>query len=399
MEGQAVRLGMLHKMHGSKPVAVVIIPTYNEAKTIGKMIKFLLRRLFPTISDWQMKLLIVDDTSPDGTYKIVEKLRKKYDNLYLYLNPRKMGIGYAYVVGFRYAMKTLKADVIIEFDGDFQHPPEAIPLMLKKIQKGADYVLGSRKIKGGSVPKEWGWKRKFLTFFGGFMARFILFFPSKAFSKITDPTTGLKASRVKGFADAMKMDNLHSYNFGYKMDFLYQMVKLGARIKEIPLKFQLRRAGQSKITPSTAKDILRTVILLRWEDQTTQSFLKFAVVGFIGYLVNAIGLEAFYRLGAAPNWAAALGAELAIISNFSLNNIWSFAYKRISGLGAIFKKFLVFNATSAGAVVIQFLVVGWGTRWAGNQSRQLWLIVAIVFLIVPYNWLMYNKIIWRKKHS
>jgi len=182
-----------------KPVAVVIIPTYNEAETIGRMIDYLFQKTFPKIKDWQMRLLIVDDTSPDGTYKIVQKLQKKYPHLYLYLNPKKMGIGYAYVVGFRYAMEKLGADVVIEFDGDFQHPPEMIPKMLKEIEKGADYVLGSRKIPGGSVPKEWGWKRKFFTFVGGFVARFILFFPSKAFFQITDPTTGLKASNQFSF--------------------------------------------------------------------------------------------------------------------------------------------------------------------------------------------------------
>lgn len=380
-----------------KPVAVVIIPTYNEAETIGRMIDYLFQKTFPKIKDWQMRLLIVDDTSPDGTYKIVQKLQKKYPHLYLYLNPKKMGIGYAYVVGFRYAMEKLGADVVIEFDGDFQHPPEMIPKMLKEIEKGADYVLGSRKIPGGSVPKEWGWKRKFFTFVGGFVARFILFFPSKAFFQITDPTTGLKASRVKGFVDRMDLDNLYSYKFGYKLEFLYKMVKLGAKVKELPLKFQLRRGGESKIAPDTAKDIFRSVILSRWHDQTTQSFIKFGVVGFIGYLVNALGLELFYHLGLPPGPAAALGAELAIISNFTWNNLWTFSYKRISGATNIIRKFLAFNLTSAGAVVIQFVVVGLGSWLTGDQWRQVWLVIAIGFFVIPYNWLMYNKVIW--KHS
>ena len=386
-------------MENKKPVAVVVIPTYNEAKTIGKMVKHLFRRTFPEIKNWRMKLLVVDDTSPDGTYKIIQKLQKKYENLYLYLNPKKMGIGYAYARGFKYAMKNLKADVVIEFDGDFQHPPAEIPIMLREINRGYDYVLGSRKIPGGSVPEEWGLKRKTFTFVGGFVARLILFFPSKAFWQITDPTTGLKASRVKGFVDRMDMDNLYSYRFGYKLEFLYKMVKLGAKIKEIPLKFQLRKAGQSKIAPDTAKDIFRTIILLRWHDQATQSFLKFAIVGFVGYVVNAIGLEVFYRLGLPPGWAAAAGAELAIISNFTWNNLWTFSYKKISGILNIVKKFLVFNLTSAGAVIIQFIVVGLGTKFTGDQWRQIWLIIAIGFFIIPYNWLIYNKFIWKKKHN
>ena len=384
-------------MRKQKPIAVIVIPTYNEAKTIGKMIDYLFKRIFPSIRGWQMKLLIVDDTSPDGTYKIVQRLQKKYKDLYLYLNPKKMGIGYAYVVGFKYAMEKLKAEVVIEFDGDFQHPPETIPLLLKEIESGADYVLGSRKIPGGSVPRNWGLKRKLFTYLGGFLARFILFFPFKPFWQITDPTTGLKVSRVKGFVDRLNMDNLYSYKFGYKLQFLYQMVKLGAKVKEIPLQFQLREAGSSKIAPDTAKDIFRTVILCRWHDPLTQKFLKFGTVGFIGYLVNAIGLWYLARLGWAEWLVWFLSTELAIISNFTWNNFWTFKEEKFTHLSKIIRKFFQFNLTSAGALLIQSVVGSSLTLLLGQQYRQFILPFVIVFLVLPYNWLMYNKVIWKRR--
>ena len=384
-------------MRKQKPIAVIVIPTYNEAKTIDKMIDYLFGRIFPSIRDWQMKLLIVDDTSPDGTYKIVQRLQKKYKDLYLYLNPKKMGIGYAYVVGFKYAMEKLKAEVVIEFDGDFQHPPETIPLLLKEIESGADYVLGSRKIPGGSVPRNWGLKRKLFTYLGGFLARFILFFPFKPFWQITDPTTGLKVSRVKGFVDRLNMDNLYSYKFGYKLQFLYQMVKLGAKVKEIPLQFQLREAGSSKIAPDTAKDIFRTVILCRWHDPLTQKFLKFGTVGFIGYLVNAIGLWYLARLGWVEWLVWLLSTELAIISNFTWNNFWTFKEEKFTHLGKIIRKFFQFNLTSAGALLIQSVVGSSLTLLLGQQYRQFILPFVIVFLVLPYNWLMYNKVIWKRR--
>ena len=377
--------------------AVVVIPTYNEAETIGKMIDHLFSVTFPESPTWNCKVLIVDAKSPDGTSEIVKEKQKKYSNLDLYVEEKKEGIGAAYVKGFRRAMEKLDADVVIEFDGDFQHPPEAIPVMLSEIDKGYDYILGSRKIKGGSNPKGWGFKRVFFSEVGGLAARFILFFPTKKFFSITDPTTGLKASRVDGFVNKMKMDNLYSRSFGYKLEFLYQMVNLGAKVKEIPLKFQLREAGESKIASGTPKDILRTTILLRLNDPKTQSFIKFGVVGFVGYLVNALGLELFYYLGLSAGIAAALGAELSIISNFTWNNLWTFSSKKISGVANIVKKFLAFNLTSAGAVIIQFIVVGLGTRFFGDQWRQILLIIAIGFFIIPYNWLMYNKFIWKKK--
>jgi len=379
----------------NKQTAVVIVPTYNEADGIATMIDYLFQKTFPSIKNWQMLLLIVDDTSPDGTYKIIQDKQKKYPNLKLLLNPDKAGIGGAYVKGFKYAMDHLDADVVIEFDADFQHPPETIPQLLTQIDSGFDYVLGSRKIKGGSNPKGWGFKRLFFSEAGGLVARFILFFPFKNFFKITDPTTGLKASRTKGFVDKLDMDHLYSVQFGYKLEFLFQMVQLGAKIKEIPLQFGLRQAGESKISSQTAKDILRTVILLRLNDPFVKKFLKFGTVGFIGYLINAFGLSLFARLGLFE-WAVwALATEAAIISNFILNNIWTFHSDQITGLIQISKKFFQFNLTSAGALLIQTVA---GTLLVSffGPHRQLFLPFIIVFLVLPYNWLMYNKVIWKK---
>ena len=384
-------------MTKKKQIAVVVIPTYNEADGIGKMIDHLFKKTFPTVDNWVCKLLIVDDTSPDGTYKIVQKYQKKYDNLHLYLNKEKAGIGGAYVKGFKYAMKELKADAIIEFDADFQHPPKNIPIMLKKIDEGYDYIIGSRKVKGGSNPKGWGFKRVFFSEVGGLVARFVLFFPFKNFFKITDPTTGLKASRVKGFVDKMDMDNLYSKQFGYKLEFLYQMVGLGAKVTEIPLQFGLRTVGESKISGNTAKDVFRSVFLLRWNDPFTQKFLKFGTVGFIGYLVNATLLQVVSNLSPFEWLAWLLSTEAAIISNFTLNNIWTFKSDKIHGLVNVAKKFLQFNFTSAGALLIQTVAGTVGVYFLGEQYRQLLLPVIIVFLVLPYNWIMYNKIIWKKK--
>jgi len=378
-------------------IAVVVIPTYNEKDTVGEMADALCGQVFPKVIGWDCHLLVVDDTSPDGTYKIVQEKQKKYKNLHLFLNKTKAGIGMAYVKGFRFASETLKADVVIEFDGDFQHPVDTIPVMLKEIDVGADYVLGSRRIPGGSNPKGWGFKRIFFSVFGGFVARFILFFPFKPFFQITDPTTGLKASRVKGFVDRLEMDKLISYQFAYKIEFLFQMVKLGARIKEIPLKFGLRDKGESKIASDTAKDIFKTAFLLRWRDDFTQKFLKFGTVGFIGYVINASFLALISNLG-WPEWSAwLLSTEAAIISNFTLNNLWTFKQEKISGLIKLISKFLQFNLTSAGALAIQTVVGTIGVHFTGPEYRQLLLPFIIVFLVLPYNWLMYNKVIWKKK--
>jgi len=388
--------------------AVVVIPTYNEADNIGRMIKHLSNKTFPNIVaktdgltyNWHMHILVVDGNSPDGTGNVVKKYAKKYKNIHLLTETSKDGIGAAYLKGFKYAMDKLKADFVFEFDSDFQHPPQAIPVMLKKMEQGYDYVIGSRKIKGGSNPKGWGFKRLFLSNVGGFTARFIMFFPFKNFFKVTDPTTGLKVTRVKGFVDKLDMDYSHllTKSFGYKLQLLFQTLKMGAKFTEIPLKFQVRNAGQSKIEPQTAKDIFRVAFLLRWQDEFTQKFLKFGTVGFIGYLVNATTLAMFSNLFGIEWLSWFLSTELAIISNFTLNNLWTFKKDTIKGQ-KIIGKFLQFNFTSIGALLIQTIVGSIGVSIFGSQYRQLLLPFIIVFLVLPYNWFMYNKVIWKKKPS
>ncbi len=169
--------------------ATVIIPTYNESGTISRLLEHLFTKTFPPLVPWDMSIVVVDGNSPDGTALSVKTLQHRYSNLHLIIEAEKEGIGAAYFKGFRYAVSTLNADVLIEFDGDFQHPPAAIPLLLKSIETGADLVLGSRNIRGGSFPKQWDRKRLFLSKAGGLLARFILFFPSGLFFRITDPTT------------------------------------------------------------------------------------------------------------------------------------------------------------------------------------------------------------------
>ncbi len=389
-------------------IAVIVIPTYNEADNIGRMIKYLNSKTFPNIvakkgdltQSWDMKILVVDGNSPDGTGKVVQKEAKKYNNTFLYTETSKDGIGAAYLKGFKYAIDKLKADFVFEFDGDFQHPPETIPLMLKAMEEGYDYVIGSRKIKGGSNPKGWGIKRVFFSEVGGLTARFMMFFPFKNFFKVTDPTTGLKVTRVKGFIDKMdldwKGDRLLTKSFGYKLQLLYETLKMGAKFKEVPLKFHVRNAGESKIEAKTAKDIFRVAFLLRWRDEFTQKFLKFGTVGFVGYLVNAFFLNVFSKLWATEWLSWLFSTELAIISNFTLNNIWTFKSQKISG-NNIVKKFLQFNLSSAGALLIQTVAGSIGVAIFGPNSRQILLPFIIVFLVLPYNWFMYNAIIWKSK--
>ena len=356
-----------------------------------------------------MKILVVDGNSPDGTGKVVDKYSQKYPNTHLYTETSKDGIGAAYLKGFKYAMEKLSADYVFEFDGDFQHPPETIPIMLQAMEDGYDYVIGSRKIKGGSSPKGWGFKRVFFSEFGGFVARFIMFFPFKNFFRVTDPTTGLKVTLVKGFIDQIDMDytrHLLTRSFGYKLQLLYETLQMGAKFKEIPLEFHVRNAGESKIEPKTAKDIFRVAITLRWRDEFTQKFLKFALVGGFGFVVNVVGAKIFKNLllrsssnlSLINGLSNALAAELAIISNFVWNNLWTFAKEKITAPGQLFSKFLTFNFSSViTGILIPSTVIAILTAIFGDHLF-LFQVIAIFGLTIPLNWLVYNKFIWKNKN-
>lgn len=269
----------------NRETAVVIIPTYNEAGSIGQIIDYLVKDTFPGIKNWDMKILVVDGNSPDGTANIVRDRQRRYPEVDLLVEEKKEGLGAAYFKGFRQAVNEYGADVVIEFDGDFQHPPEAIPVMLAELERGNDLVMGSRRIRGGSYPKGWGFKRQLFSRVGGFVARLLLFFPERPFFNVTDPTTGLKATRVNNAFRSLDFDRFHTKGFGYKVEMLFKLTRQNVVIKEIPLHFQVREGGESKITEQTPKEIFQTVLKLRLSDSKTKRFLRFAVVGFMGVLV------------------------------------------------------------------------------------------------------------------
>jgi len=371
---------------------VIVMPTYKEKENIEKMIPELFEKQFPSIKDAEMHLLIVNDLPykgpDDGTGDVVRKYMSNYSRLHI-LEGKKEGLGWAYVRGIKYAVNKLQADAIIEMDADFQHPPRFVRPMVEAYLGGADYVIGSRYIKGGSVPSEWAIHRKAISFFGNLFIRIILLKPS-----IHDLTTGFRLTRVRGVLDKIKLENLMELKrFAYKVDLLYQSIKNSKKVVEVPLEFAPRAQESSKFSMKEMLATFKVAIILGIKDK--ERFIKYAIVGFVGYVINAIGLEIFYRLGFAAGLAAALGAEFAIISNFILNNFWTFKDEKIVDFKRALLKFAQFNFSSFGAVIIQGVVVGIGTVLFGNSVRQVMLVIAIGFFVIPYNYAMYNLFIWK----
>lgn len=389
---------------------VVVIPTYNEKENTLRMIDILSSE-FAKIKNHEMLLLYVDANSPDGTAQVVRGKMKEYEWLHLLLEEKKEGLGRAYAKGFKYAMDKLKADYVMEFDADFQHRPDEIRRLVEKIDAGYEYIIGSRYIQGGSIPKEWGFSRKFLSVVGNLIARVGLLLPG-----VHDLTTGFKLTKAEVLRK-IDLDHLYSNSFAYKVQIVGQAIQGGAKWVEVPITFMARTKGESKIIKNEMAETLKVIFLVQIHNPKILRFLKFGTVGFIGYLVNAITLELFSKSAVAANlaaafsftrgtfvglatqpsaWAAALATEMAIISNFTLNNLWTFSEVKITKPLQIIWKFIQFNFTSLGAVVIQFIVIGLAVSFFGDTRtvRQIGLLAGMP-LVLSFNYVMYNLVIWK----
>ena len=367
---------------------VVVMPAWNEGENIGRMIEELVKKEFPKINA-DMHLLVVDNYSKDDTQKLVEEASKTYKNVHLIQQGKKSGLGWAYVIGMEYAVVRLGADAVIEMDADGQHPPDHVKRMVDAYLAGADYVIGSRYVPGGSVPSEWALFRKAISYFGNLYIRLVWLK-----LKLHDATTGFRLTKVKGVLDQIELNKLMALDrFAYKIHLLHDSLKIAKNVKEVPLKFASRIKEKSKFNIKEMITSYKVATILGLRDK--QRFIKFGTVGFIGYLVNAFGLWFFAR-NKFPEWAIwATATELAIINNFILNNIWTFKSEKIKGIGKLLYKFFQFNLTSAGALVIQTVFGTLGVKFFGPQSRQLLLPFIIVLLVLPYNYFMYNAVIWK----
>lgn len=391
--------------------AIIIVPTYNERENIQNLVP-VLDQVFEGVKNWDMHILVVDDSSPDGTADEVRKLSKKYKNLHLLVNPKKQGLGRAYLAGMDEAFRKLGADVVFEFDADFSHDPNKIPEFLKKLDEGADLVIGSRYIKGGSIPDDWGLDRKFLSVIGNIFIVLVL-----TDFRIRDWTGGYRAIRrdvYEAVVEEMKDPRFSGYTF--QIAFLRNALKKGFKAAEVPFKFVDRKIGKSKLGSDYFKTALEYILVSRYLEIVGSRVFKFAVVGGLGFLINTLGLFLFSRLKLVSDLAlalrsatglavintsgtaSALGAECAIISNFTWNNLWTFSDRRFTNPLLIIPKFIQFNLSSFGAVAVQFIVVGSGTYFTGEGtiSRLFWLVLATAIGMV-INYIIYSRFIWKKK--
>ncbi|EKE15165.1 MAG: hypothetical protein ACD_12C00125G0005 [uncultured bacterium] len=377
--------------------ALVVLPTHNEGGTIGKLIEDILKQN-QNLPNWDIEILINDSESTDDTAKIVRNLRKKFPEKIFLLETKKEGLGKAYHQAFTYAIENIHPFVIFQMDGDFSHNPKNIPEFLNEIAKGADFVIGARYIKGGSIPKNWGWYRKILSVCGNLIVTF-------GFMKLNihDWTSGYRAVKTWIIKDSLSFVEKYS-GYVFQIALLDQSLKKNAKISEVPINFIDRKYGKSKIIFTQYIFQILTYILLY------SSFVKFVIVGLLGFVIDFIFAYLFInKLHIAKAAANMYSAEIAIFFNFLLNNFWSFKDKKIvGGFFAYFIKFVTFNFVSSGSIIIQGAGLSLALKFIGDKTINMfglfslssWIlykILIIAFIIIPYSYILYNKFIWKKK--
>jgi len=376
--------------------AAIVLPTYNEAHNIEKLINQIFG-IADTIDNWEIHIVVVDSDSPDHTGKIVEDLsvsnRKKYKNLHV-IHTKKEGLGKAYIEGFQMSLEKIKPFVLFEMDADLSHDPKKIPEFLKKIEKGADFVIGSRYRPGGSIPADWGFHRKVFSFFANWFIRigYMKF-------RITDWTTGYRAIKAWVLRDTLsKLEGYTGYVF--QVALLDNAILSKARIEEVPINFKDRKEGVSKI--NSLEYIIQTFLYVL----QNSPFIKFCVVGGIGFIVDfSLAYLFIHSFNIQKVLSNMMSAEIAIISNFMLNNYWSFAHKKIKKSTSLIFSLLKFNLVSSGSVIIQGVGMWLALAVFGDHSILLnsleihtWIlykIVIIIFIVIPYSYFFYNKFVWK----
>ncbi|HEY6044606.1 MAG TPA: glycosyltransferase family 2 protein [Nitrosospira sp.] len=296
---------------------VIILPTYNERENIGHLIDALQAQFRTLLHD--IHILVVDDSSPDGTADVVRMKQASCSNVHLLMG-QKSGLGAAYIRGMTHAMDQLNAAVVFEMDADFSHKPEDVPRLMAALDAGADFVIGSRYIRGGSIPEKWGLLRRMNSWGGNIVARYVA-----GIYKVRDCTAGFRAIRTT-LLKQISFDDLRVQGYAFQVALLHKAVSLGAVVKEVPVDFIDRTEGESKLGIS---DIVEFVLNAWWiRLHSSKTFIKFAIVGLSGVIVNLGVFKLLLAADVNKYLASPISIEASIITNFLLNNYWTFRWRK-----------------------------------------------------------------------
>lgn len=362
----------------------VIIPTFKEEANIGRIIS----EVDAVFKQHAIKgeILVVDDNSPDGTIAIVNEQKKTHPNLNLVVRPSDHGLSQSVVDGFVHA----SSDIFLVMDADLSHPPTLIPEMLAEIRAGNDLVIGSRYMEGGGI-KKWPLKRRGISIGATFLGR--LLFPD-----VSDPVSGFFAVRKSVVAGAPLKPR------GYKI--LLEVMGKGTwqKDKEIPFEFVDREIGSSKLKLKTIVEYAQQVVniaIFSWGHhksaawQEWEKIIKFGLVGLSGIVVNEGFLIILKEYAGFPIPVASLFAiELSIMSNFLLNDLWTFRDLSNHKLTHWWQRFLSFQVVSIGGAIINFSILNFMAYIMGVDYRVANIIGILVGFV--WNFILNRNVTWMK---
>jgi dolichol-phosphate mannosyltransferase len=228
------------------PKAVVCLPTYNERENLEPMLR--------ALGDEGVRVLVIDDNSPDGTGQLADRLATELDHVDVLHRERKEGLGPAYLAGFTRALAD-GAELVLEMDCDFSHDPNDVPRLIAAVEAGADLALGSRYVPGGGT-RNWGLLRRLISAGGSFYARALLGV------KIRDLTGGFKCYR-RGVLEAIDLASVDSKGYAFQIETTYRVLRAGFQVVEVPITFADREVGGSKMSKAIVAEAIWKVPGLR----------------------------------------------------------------------------------------------------------------------------------------
>jgi dolichol-phosphate mannosyltransferase len=225
---------------------LVVLPTYNEVENVERAVR--------AVRETGYDVLVVDDSSPDGTADVVERLAHADPGTQLLVRPRKQGLGSAYVSGFTCGLER-GYEYMVEMDADGSHRPEHLQEIVGEAERCGGVVIGSRYVRGGSV-SGWRWHRKLLSWAANLYTRALLGLRAR------DATSGYRCY-PRAVLEAIGLDRIVSQGYSFQIEMVYRCVKLGFPVREVPIRFEDRVAGKSKVSQGEVRKALTTVLWLR----------------------------------------------------------------------------------------------------------------------------------------
>jgi dolichol-phosphate mannosyltransferase len=359
----------------------LVLPTFNESGNIAEVVRMLSALLDPILGD-QYELIVVDDNSPDRTWKIALELTEQYPQLKVVHRETEKGLSTAVIRGWQVA----RGEILGVIDADLQHPPEILLQLLAEMERGADLAIASRHVEGGGV-SEWSMIRRFLSRGAQMLGLVIL---PEVINRLSDPMSGFFMVRRSAIAGVTLSP------VGYKI-----LIEVAARgkihwIGEVGYVFRERQAGESKVTWKQYLEYLQHLIRLRLS--LSSRFIQFCLVGLTGVVVD-MGLLFLLSDPSMLAWpltrSKIIASELAIINNFLWNDLWTFGdiTRRQPSKRQRIKRFIKFNLICLAGLVLNVILLNLFFNVFGlNRYLANFCAIAIVTF---WNFWVNLKLSWR----